>query len=73
MSRAGAEEMVTPRDVIRDFLTVMYVLRDHPELAFSSLVQKEREKKIESKREEKDTPAVGGNPTGGVMPEDFEF
>ena len=73
MSRAGAEEMLTPRDVIRDFLTVMYVLRDHPELTFSALVQKEREKKADAPREEKSAPPSGGASLGGVMPEDFEF
>ena len=58
LGRAGADEMLTPRDIIRDFLTVMYVLRDHPELSFSDLVKGEQGK-AEAKREQ-DAPASQG-------------
>ena len=39
LSRAGAEEMVTPREIIRDFLTVLNILRDNKNISFDSLVK----------------------------------
>ena len=40
LSRAGAEEMITPREIIRDFLTLLNILRDNPTATFSALVSK---------------------------------
>ena len=40
LSRAGAEELITPRDIIRDYLTILYVLRDNPTATFDALLQK---------------------------------
>lgn len=40
LSRAGAEEMMTPRELIRDFLTLLNILRDNPTASFSDLLQK---------------------------------
>ena len=39
LSRAGAEEMITPREIIRDFLTLLNILRDNETATFSSLVK----------------------------------
>ena len=39
LSRAGAEEMITPREIIRDFLTLLNILRDNPTARFSALVK----------------------------------
>ena len=38
LARAGAEELITPREIIRDFLTVMNLLRDNPEVSFDKLL-----------------------------------
>lgn len=38
-SRAGAGELITPREVIRDFLTVLNVLRDNPDAKFDDLIK----------------------------------
>ena len=40
LSRAGAEELVTPREIIRDFLTILNIMRDNPGARFSDLVMK---------------------------------
>lgn len=40
LSRAGAEEMITPREIIRDFLTLLNILRDNPTATFANLVSK---------------------------------
>ncbi len=39
LSKAGAEEMITPREIIRDFLTLLNILRDNPGASFASLVK----------------------------------
>lgn len=39
LSRAGAEEMITPREIIRDFLTVLNVMKDNPGVSFDTLVK----------------------------------
>ena len=38
LGRAGAHELVTPREIIRDFLTLLNILRDNPEASFESIV-----------------------------------
>ncbi len=37
-SRLGASELLTPREVIRDFITLLNLLRQNPALAFEQLV-----------------------------------
>lgn len=39
LSRQGAEEMITPRELIRDFLTLLNILRDNPNATFDTLVK----------------------------------
>ncbi len=39
--RAGANEMVTPREIIRDYLNLLGILRDHPEISFEELLARE--------------------------------
>ena len=38
-ARAGADEMITPREIIRDFLTLLNILRDNPTATFDDLVK----------------------------------
>ena len=40
LARAGAEEMITPREIIRDYLTLLNILRDNKDARFSELVCK---------------------------------
>ena len=39
LSRAGSEEMITPREIIRDFLTLLNILKDNPSATFDALVK----------------------------------
>ena len=39
LSRIGAEELITPREIIRDFLTLLNILRDNKTATFESLVK----------------------------------
>lgn len=38
-SRAGAEEMLTPREIIRDFLSFLNILKDNPSARFTELIR----------------------------------
>ena len=38
MNRLGAEELLTPREVIRDFLSVLNLLRQNTETSFSEII-----------------------------------
>ena len=39
LSRAGAEELITPREIIRDFLTLLNILRDNKDAKFEELIK----------------------------------
>lgn len=39
LGKIGAEDMVTPREIIRDFLTLLNILRDNPDATFDALVR----------------------------------
>ena len=39
LDRAGADEMVTPREIIRDYLTLLSILRDNPDAEFDKLIE----------------------------------
>ena len=36
--RAGANQMLTPREIIRDFLTLLNILKDNPTASFANLI-----------------------------------
>ena len=38
LNRAGAEELITPREIIRDYLTLLNILRDNKGANFRKLV-----------------------------------
>lgn len=38
LSRAGAEEMVTPREIIRDYLSLLSILHENPGVSFEELL-----------------------------------
>ena len=39
LSRAGAEEMVTPREIMRDFIALLNIIRDNPTATFDALMK----------------------------------
>ncbi len=62
-SRAGADEMLTPREIIRDFLSFLNVLRDNKGVTFAELVRSvgfgERAENTDDTSGEDDTPPAG--------------
>lgn len=53
LARAGAEEMVTPREIIRDYLTLLNILRDNKDATFSQIMSN-----ISFSRSEGEPPAT---------------
>ncbi len=39
LSGIGAEELITPREIIRDFLTVLNLMKDNPTVSFSEILR----------------------------------
>ncbi len=39
LTRAGADELITPREMIRDFLSLLNILKDNPAADFDALVR----------------------------------
>ena len=47
-AKAGAEELITPREIIRDFLTMLNILKDNKDATFEELIKNVRLQKDES-------------------------
>lgn len=57
-ARAGADEMITPREIIRDFLTLLNILRDNPKATFEELVRTVGAKEATIRTEEYEIPTA---------------
>lgn len=54
VNRLGAEELLTTREVVRDFMDVLHVLHQHPELTFEHLLgEREQEYAASSTRKDR--------------------
>lgn len=53
LSRAGAEEMITPREMIRDYVSLLDLLLQNPEVTYGELVGASAQKKEETVTNEK--------------------
>ncbi len=70
LSRAGAEELVTPREIIRDYLTLLNVLHENPSLRVADLLQPAGTAHSEM---EMDNASSAGKQTSKFTPADLEF
>ena len=52
LSRAGADSMITPREMLRDYMTVLNILMQNPEASFDDVVGSHVTLKTEQKNEE---------------------
>jgi hypothetical protein len=61
LSRAGADSMITPREMLRDYMTVLNILMQNPEVSFETVVGSavtlRTEAQMEEEREQEATPA----------------
>ena len=49
LSRAGAEEMITPREIIRDYVSLLDLLLQNPDASFRQIVGEKKEPSKEEK------------------------
>ncbi|ASA21711.1 ATP-binding protein [Paenibacillus donghaensis] len=54
VGRLGADELLTPREVVRDFMDLLHTLRQHPEATFGQLVGERTAKPAEAGQTELD-------------------
>ncbi|MBQ9085492.1 MAG: ATP-binding protein [Clostridia bacterium] len=52
LSKAGAEELITPREIIRDYLTLLNILKDNKDARFEDLVGKVSFSRIDVEQDE---------------------
>ena len=69
LSKAGADSMITPREMLRDYMTVLNILFQNPEASFEDIVSGKgaAEPKIEQSEEKVEAPSRIFNTT------DIEF
>lgn len=58
LSRQGASELVTPREIIRDFLTMLNILRDNPSATFKELLKNHAQKQRHSEELENEPDEI---------------
>jgi len=63
-SRAGADEMLTPREIIRDFLSFLNIMRDNTGVTFRDLMKSAAAEKIGMR--DTDTDTGEENPPAGI-------
>ena len=55
-AKAGAAELITPREIIRDFLTLLNILRDNKDATFEELLKNVRFEKAEAEDKNEGAP-----------------
>lgn len=70
LARAGAGELITPREIIRDYLTLLSILHENPKLSFNELMANNGQQALA-------TPAASDEPTPqkkpAFSPADIDF
>ncbi len=73
LSRAGAEEMITPREMLRDYMTVLNILMQNEQVTFEQIMAST----VGGASSDEDPPPATGATTGGAATgftvEDIEF
>ena len=64
LARAGADELLTPRELIRDFLSLLDVLRENKDASFDALIASSVPKPTE---EQDGGDEQGSAPAGGFF------
>ena len=78
LSRAGADSMITPREMLRDYMTVLNILMQNPDAAFGDIVGKTVTLKREDAPDEDDPwsdakPTQTNTPKAAFDPNDIVF
>ena len=76
LSRAGADSMITPREMLRDYMTVLNILMQNPNAAFADVVGSAVTLKTDRATED-DAVEITDRPAApkstGFDPNDIEF
>lgn len=70
LSRAGADTLVTPREIIRDYVTLLDLLYTNPDRSFADIAGTMQHTTAPS---ESDTPAPAEHSGAGITMDDLEF
>jgi hypothetical protein len=78
LSRAGADSMITPREMLRDYMTVLHILMQNSNVTFEevlgSAVTLKTEQSVAEEEEAKAANSVASRPaTVNFRPEDIDF
>lgn len=78
LSRAGADSMITPREMLRDYMTVLHILMQNPDATFDavlgSAVTLKTERRVAEEAEEQIAAATSREPSAvNFKPEDIDF
>jgi hypothetical protein len=71
LSRAGADSMITPREMLRDYMTVLNILMQNEKVTFEQIMA--RGVGGEEKKEEDEKPSADEAPKTTFSAEDIEF
>jgi hypothetical protein len=71
LSRAGADSMITPREMLRDYMTVLNILMQNEKVTFEQIMA--RGAIGEDTREEEESPSGDEAPKATFSTEDIEF
>jgi len=73
LSRAGADSMITPREMLRDYMTVLNLLMQNSELSFDEIVGKAVTLKTTDAEAEESEPAQKSEGEKNFSPDDIVF
>ena len=73
LERAGANDMITPREMLRDYMTVLNILMQNDSAAFGDIVGEIKLKTAVQEREEQELSASPTTPRTDFDPNDIDF
>ncbi len=73
LSRAGAESMVTPREMLRDYMTVLNILLQNKEASFEEIIGTVNTENNSEKKETGDSVEDASKKIGNYTTTDIEF
>jgi hypothetical protein len=73
LKKAGADSMITPREMLRDYMTVLNILMQNPEADFESVLREASVGEPETDRKEQPETASSEKPKRSFTATDIEF
>ncbi len=73
LSRAGADQMITPREMLRDYMTVLNILMQNENIVFEDVVNKAFGEALQSEEKDSEEQKDQGSPRNNYTASDIEF